>query len=62
MPQASALVIPTPSAISANTDQLATIKELSDTAKSMMDSDRTAHGTTLQGGNGVTINVGQLTR
>ena len=40
----------------------ATTKEISGTAKFLMDSDRTTQGTTLQGGSGVTITSGQTTR
>ena len=39
--------------------QPATTKDISGTARFLMDSDRTTQGTTLQGGNGVTITSGQ---
>lgn len=42
--------------------QPATTKDISGTARFLMDSDRTTQGTTLQGGNGVTITAGQPAR
>ncbi|RZL55981.1 MAG: hypothetical protein EOP70_08380 [Variovorax sp.] len=53
---------PTPTGTSAAAEQPATTKEISGTAKFLMDSDRTTQGTTLQGGNGVTITSGQPAR
>lgn len=53
---------PAPAGTGTAADPPATTKEISGTAKFLMDSDRTVQGTTLQGGNGVTIDAGRPAR
>jgi hypothetical protein len=53
---------PAPAGTGTAAESPATTKEISGSAKFLMDSDRTVQGTTLQGGNGVTIDAGRPAR